>query len=71
MCGDGDWTPGELRIKDALEGTSIAAVAYDSKNSRNQIETQLRVYYQTEDLSLSEQCHNSSGWFKGKWIFSE
>ena len=64
LCNDGYWHTGELHIKDAVEGTGIAAVTYAAEGFR-----QIRVYYQTfEELYLKEYCHNNRGWFPGEQI---
>ena len=55
---------GEMQIKDAVEGSGLAAVTYAAGGFR-----QIRVYYQTfEELYLKEYCHNNRGWFTGRFI---
>ena len=63
LCNDGSWHNGELRLAGALEGTNIAVVTYNFQSQR-----QTHIYYQTENLSLSEHCHNGSGWFAGQFV---
>jgi hypothetical protein len=61
LAYDGKWHMGEMQIKDAVEGTGLAAVTYAADGYR-----QIRVYYQTfEGLYLKEYCHNNKGWFTG------
>ncbi|KAK0184055.1 fungal fucose-specific lectin-domain-containing protein [Armillaria mellea] len=65
LCNDGYWFRGAT-LPDALRGSSIAAVAYLWSG------LQLRVYYQTNDLSIKEHCLNdNSGWFPGKSDFGK
>ena len=63
LCNDGHWFKGSLDLPNALGGTSIAAVAYNGGN-----QTQIRVYYQAEDLSLMEHCHDKNGWYPGGFV---
>ena len=63
LCNDGSWHNGELRLAGSLEGTNIAVVTHNFQN-----QNQTRLYYQAEDLSLSEHCHNSSGWSAGQFV---
>ena len=65
LCCDGVWRKGTLRISDAFDGTSIAAVAF---RWNNQPEIIIRVYYQAEDLSLREYCHEGGKWFQGQFV---
>ncbi|KAK0490451.1 hypothetical protein IW261DRAFT_13667 [Armillaria novae-zelandiae] len=60
LCNDGYWLRGAT-LSDILRGSSITAVAYSWNG------LQLRVYHQTDDLSIKEHCLNdSSGWFPGQ-----
>ena len=53
------WSNGDLRIKDAVEGSGIAAATYNEE---------IRIYYQTlEGLYLKEYCR--SNW--GPWVVGE
>ncbi|KAF9783854.1 hypothetical protein BJ322DRAFT_883240 [Thelephora terrestris] len=62
LRNDGYWTKGN-RLLDALDGTSIAAVAMNWNGGIT-----IRVYYQAEDLSLKEYCHDSGrGQYPGEW----
>jgi len=62
LCHDGlNWYEGALCLPGAFGGTSIAAVVCH-------LDGQLRVYYQTEDLSLREHCHDSKGWWPGQFV---
>ena len=63
LCNDGDWYKCSLDLPDALDGTSIAAVAYNWSSQPH-----IHVYYQAEDLSLREHCHNNSGWYPGQFV---
>ena len=65
LAYDGKWHMGEMQIKTATVGTGIASVTYVADNMR-----QIRVYYQSSDLSLREYCHNNKGWFAGKFAGS-
>lgn len=61
LGNDGSWYNGALSISGAAGPTGLAAVAYWFQN-----ETQLRVYYQAQDLSLKEYGYNEgSKWFQG------
>lgn len=61
LGNDGSWYNGALSVSGAAGPTSLAAVAYWFQN-----ETQLRVYYQAQDLSLKEYGYNEgSKWFQG------
>ncbi|KAK0485377.1 fungal fucose-specific lectin-domain-containing protein [Armillaria luteobubalina] len=65
LCNDGYWSRGAT-LPGALSGSSIAAVAYSWNG------LQLRVYYQTDDLSIKEHCLNdNSEWFPGKLDFGK
>ncbi|KAI0340287.1 hypothetical protein BDW22DRAFT_1379022 [Trametopsis cervina] len=57
---DGCWRRSAI-LPDALDGSSISAVTYRFQN-----QLQIRVYYQSEDLTIMEHCLNNSGWFKGE-----
>ncbi|KAF9783828.1 fucose-specific lectin [Thelephora terrestris] len=58
----GCWAKGD-RLPDALDGTSIAAVALNLNGG-----VSMRVYYQAEDLSLKDHCYDSDrGWYSGEW----
>lgn len=59
---DSHWDWGRrTRLPDALDGTSIAGVAYPD-GARGKY----HVYYQTEDLSLREHCLTRGGeWHSG------
>ena len=59
---DGTWRAGRrLSIADALDGTSIAAVALNWNGGIS-----IRVHYQAEDLSLRDYCYDSGhGWYPG------
>ncbi|KAK0216588.1 hypothetical protein EDD85DRAFT_798383 [Armillaria nabsnona] len=60
ICNDGYWFRGAT-FPVALSGSSIAAVVYSWNG------LQLRVYYQTDDLSIKEHCLNDySGWVPGE-----
>ena len=61
LANDGNWHKGDMHISDADLGTGLAAVAYYSEE-----QTQIRVYYQAEDVTLKEHCHNNKGWFSGQ-----
>jgi len=52
------WSNGDLAIKDAVEGSAIAAATYNEE---------IRIYYQTfEELYLKEYCRSNWGpWFLG------
>ena len=65
LCNDGHWFNGSLDLPDALDGTTIAAVAYNWGGRTN-----IRVYYQAEDLSLREHCHDNKGWYPGQSVSS-
>jgi len=65
LCNDGHWFKGELRLPGTLDGTSIAATTYNWSN-----QTQVRLYYQAEDLSLREHCYDNKGWYPGQFIIS-
>jgi hypothetical protein len=56
------WEHGNLRIPDALGGTSLAAATYYFDG-----QFQTRVYYQAIGLNLKEYGHNASGWFQGEF----
>ncbi|SJL14340.1 uncharacterized protein ARMOST_17796 [Armillaria ostoyae] len=57
LCNDGYWFRGAT-LPVTLSGSSLAAVAYWC---------QLRVYYQTDDLSIEEHCIDErSKWFPGE-----
>jgi hypothetical protein len=60
LANDGNWQNGDLNIKNAFGGTSLAAVTYFFDR-----QTQIRVYYQAKNLCLKEYGHNGSGWFEG------
>jgi hypothetical protein len=63
LRNDGYWTKGN-RLLDALDGTSIAAVAMNWNGGIT-----IRVYYQAEDLSLKEYCHDSGrGQYPGQFL---
>ncbi|KAK0216586.1 fungal fucose-specific lectin-domain-containing protein [Armillaria nabsnona] len=65
LSNDGYWFRGAT-LPVALSGSSIAAVAYSWNG------LQLRVYYQTDDLSIKDHCLNdNSGWFPGKLDFGK
>lgn len=55
-------------MTDALEGTSIAVAAYHAFDPQGKIETQIRVYYQTEDLSIKEHWYSNGWWSEGKSV---
>lgn len=59
------WRQGILYLTGALEGTSIAAVAH---RSQNEPQTHIRMYYQTEDLSLKEHAYNNIRWSPGSFV---
>ena len=61
LANDGYWHQGDMEVNDAIGGTSVAAVAYYFQD-----QTQIRVYYQSRNLSLKEHGHNNSGWFEGQ-----
>ena len=59
---DGYWTKGG-RLLDALDGTSIAAVAFNWNGG-----VSMSVYYQAKDLSLKDHCYDSGrGWYPGQF----
>ena len=60
LANDGYWHAGDMRISDAHVATGLAAVTYYFQE-----QTQIRVYYQSRDLSLKEHGHNNRGWFTG------
>ena len=60
LANDGHWHHGDLGIKNAFGGTSLAAVTYYFDR-----QTQIRVYYQDKNLGLKEYGHNSGRWFEG------
>jgi len=61
LANDGSWYTGGLHVSGALGCTSLAAVAYYFQD-----QTQLRVYYQAQDLNLKEYGYNKSkDWFQG------
>ncbi|PBK60954.1 fucose-specific lectin [Armillaria solidipes] len=65
FCNDGHWFRGEV-LPVALSGSSLAAVAYPWKG------LQIRLYYQTVDLSIKEHCKDKGGkWFPGKSDFGK
>ena len=63
LAYDGKWYMGEMQIKDAVEGTGLAAVTYGSGRYR-----QICVFYQNLSLSLIEYYHNEKGWFTSEFI---
>ncbi|KAK0438157.1 fungal fucose-specific lectin-domain-containing protein [Desarmillaria tabescens] len=66
FCNNGYWFRGAT-LPVALSGSSLAAVVYSWNG------LQLRVYYQTDDLSIKEHCINdkSGEWFPGKLDFGK
>jgi len=65
---DGYWYKGSLRLPDALDGTSIAPVVIAPVIHDWGSGTRIRVYYQTEDLSLGEHCYDNNEWYPGQFI---
>ena len=63
LCNDGGWHKGSLYLPGALDGTSIAATTYNLDD-----QTQIHIYYQDEDLSLREHCHNGEEWSRGQFV---
>lgn len=64
LCNNGrGWFKGELRLPNAVDGTSITAVTYNWAGK-----IQIRIYYQDENLSLMEHCHSGGGWYPGQLI---
>ena len=61
LAYDGKWYTGEMQIKNAVEGTGLAAVMYGFGT------TQIRVFYQNLHLYLQEYYVNN----KGQWFISE
>jgi hypothetical protein len=59
------WSVGKLDIKDALVGTSLAAVTRYSAH-----EVQTSVFFQAHDTSLKNYRHDVGGWHEGQFIIS-
>ena len=59
----GSWRATKLPIAEAIEDTSLAAVSYTSNGKSN-----IRLYYQAEDLSLKEYRHDGEKWFPGMFM---
>src|SRR5579872_2697362 len=60
---DGSWHTTQLSLAGAIHGTSISTVAYHFQN-----QLQVRLYYQTPDLSLKEYAYKDKKWFQGRFI---
>ena len=53
-----------MDLPKALSGTSLAAIVYDFHGLQH------RLYYQAENLTVSEYCYNGTTWVPGQSTLS-